>query len=102
MKELRYPLIHGQQCRVLPYSVKLTKLQSKDLATGSTDDSHCYVFVKGFMKDKWLHSDLYNAFETYGSIVSAKVSIDKNHISKGFGYVQFEKASEAEKAKAEV
>jgi hypothetical protein len=30
VKELRYPLIHGQQCRVLPYSVKLTKSQSKD------------------------------------------------------------------------
>ncbi len=54
------------------------------------------------MKDKWLHRDIYGAFETFGSIVSAKVSIDKNHISKGFGYVQFEKASEAEKAKAEV
>ena len=54
------------------------------------------------MKDKWLHSDLFGAFETFGTIVSAKVSIDKFHISKGFGYVQFEDAKEADKAKAEV
>jgi RNA recognition motif-containing protein len=54
------------------------------------------------MKDKWLHSDLFSAFETFGSIVSAKVSIDKNHISKGFGYVQFETAKEAENAKTQV
>lgn len=49
-----------------------------------------------------MHSDLFSAFETFGSIVSAKVSIDKNHISKGFGYVQFENAKEAEKAKTQV
>lgn len=58
--------------------------------------------MKGFIKDKWLHSDLFNAFESYGSIVSAKVSIDKFHASKGFGYVQFENSSEAEKAKSAV
>jgi len=45
--------------------------------------------VKGFIKEKWVHSDLHSEFETYGNIVSAKVSIDKAHISKGFGYVQF-------------
>jgi RNA recognition motif-containing protein len=54
------------------------------------------------MKDKWLHSDLFSAFETFGNIVSAKVSIDKNHASKGFGYVQFENANDAEKAKTQV
>lgn len=60
------------------------------------------MFVKGFIKDKWLHSDLFSAFETFGTIVSAKVSIDKFHISKGFGYVQYETAAQAEKAKGEV
>lgn len=60
------------------------------------------MFVKGFMKEKWLHSDLFAAFETQGAIVSAKVSIDKFHISKGFGYVQFERVEDAEKAKSSV
>ncbi len=87
---------------MLSYSVKLTKLQSKDQGQSNSEDTKCYVFVKGFMKDKWLHSDLYSAFETFGTIVSAKVSIDKFHISKGFGYVQFESAVQAEKAKEAV
>ena len=88
VKEMRYPLIRGQQCRVLPYSVKMSKIQSKGNSTvTSAEDTSCYVFVKGFLKERWIHSDLYNAFEAHGSIVSAKVSIDRHHISRGFGYV---------------
>jgi RNA recognition motif. (a.k.a. RRM, RBD, or RNP domain) len=103
--ELRYPTIKGYQCRVLPYSVKLAKMQSKGgAATGvaSGEDQECYVFVKGFNKDRWLHSDLYQAFKKFGTIVSAKVSIDKSHQSKGFGYVQFTNSSDAVKAIQEV
>lgn len=43
--------------------------------------------MKGFAKANWTHEDLYNAFSKYGTIISAKVSIDKDHNSKGYGYV---------------
>lgn len=85
---MRYPVIRGQECRVLPYSLKFSKQQAK----GETlaEERATYVFVKGFSKAKWQHSDLFAAFESFGSILSAKVSLDRNHSSKGFGYIQFE------------
>lgn len=83
--ECRFPFIRGVQCRVLPYAFKQAKVQSKTADGSSTGDS--YVFVKGFMKAKWMHSDLYKAFETYGKILSAKVSMDRTHTSRGYGYL---------------
>lgn len=47
---------------------------------------------------KWSHSDLYNQFMTFGNILSAKVSIDRHHVSKGYGYIQFETNDQALKA----
>ena len=88
MEELKFPFIKGVQCRVLPYNFKFAKVQSKnDSASGSSDEKATYVFVKGFFKAKWTHEDLYKAFSTFGVILSAKVSIDKLHVSKGFGYI---------------
>jgi hypothetical protein len=74
--EMRYPTIKGAKCRVLPYSLKFVKLQSKD---SNPEDRHSYIFVKGFLNEKWDHEDLHKAFERFGTIMSAKVSIDKNH-----------------------
>jgi len=47
------------------------------------------VFVKGFFEKNWTHKDLYFIFAKYGAIISAKVSLDKEHKSKGFGYIQY-------------
>ncbi len=94
LEEMRYPSIKGVQCRVLPYSQKFAKLQSK-AGDGQTEERETYIFVKGFQRARWLHSDLHKAFEKFGSILSAKVSIDKNHMSKGFGYIQFESKEQA-------
>ena len=46
------------------------------------------VFVKGFQG--WTHEDLFKEFESLGGIVSAKVSLNKQHKSIGYGYVEFE------------
>ena len=56
------------------------------------------LFVKGFLKAAWTHCELDNAFKKFGNIISAKLSIDKNHQSKGYGYVQFSTVQEASKA----
>jgi RNA recognition motif-containing protein len=53
--------------------------------------------VKGFGKH-WTHKDLYDAFSQFGQILSARCSIDQDHTSRGFGYVQFRNADEATKA----
>ena len=42
--------------------------------------------MKGF-GDKWTHEELFRAFEKFGEIVSARVSIEEGHKSRGFGYV---------------
>ena len=64
-------------------------MQSKASATSNNaaaavGDS---LFVKGFLRSQWLHSDLHRAFEGYGKILSAKVSLDRYHKTKGFGYI---------------
>ena len=53
--------------------------------------------MKGFA-DKWTHKDLHEAFQQYGDVVSARVSIEEGHKSRGFGYVQFRKPEHASAA----
>lgn len=104
IENCRFPSIKGAQCRVLPYTLKQAKIQSRSDASSSPSSavSDGYVFVKGFLKAHWLHSDLYKAFEGYGKIVSAKVSLDRTHNSRGYGFVQFDTAEQAAKAIQEV
>ncbi|HUQ65856.1 MAG TPA: hypothetical protein VM101_06865 [Flavitalea sp.] len=53
------------------------------------------LFVAGLPYDMD-HQDLKEMFELYGVVQSAKVVMDFNtRKSKGFGFVEFEKASEA-------
>jgi hypothetical protein len=77
-QDMRYPVIQGVECRVLPYTLKYAKVQSKS-GDAASDERSTYVFVKGFSKARWNHSDLYRAFESHGLILSAKVSIDRYH-----------------------
>jgi RNA recognition motif-containing protein len=84
--EIRYPLLNGKICRALPFD--------KDLLRSG---SNCNIFVKGFGKN-WTHKELHEAFKGFGQILSARCSIDVNHESRGFGFVQFRNADEATKA----
>lgn len=54
------------------------------------------------MPKEWTHEDLYKTFESYGTILSSKISIDANFTSRGYGFVQFEKAEAAQKAMKEM
>ena len=98
LKEYRYPVIKGQVCRVVEYSLKFLK----PIGQNSDEDSLCYLFVKGFLDLGWTHADLHEAFKKYGEIESAKVSLDKDHNSKGYGYIKFQTPEQAEKAIQEV
>lgn len=50
----------------------------------------------------WTHADLHQEFERFGKIESSKVSIDKDHNSKGYGYIKYSQPEEAKKAIQEV
>lgn len=58
--------------------------------------------MKGFQSLGWNHAELHKEFEKFGEIVSCKVSIDKDHVSKGYGYVQFSRAEDARNAVKEM
>ena len=60
-------------------------------------DPQANVFVKN-LSEQTTAQDLEQLFKTYGPILSSKVSYDKNHKSRGYGFVQFEKREAAEKA----
>ena len=56
------------------------------------------LFVAGLPEDMD-NRDLQEMFERYGTIYSAKVIMDRNTgRSKGFGFVEFAKAAEAQEA----
>ena len=62
---MRYPEIMGKICRALPYEKDSTRRV----------DSNAGIFVKGFGKS-WSHKELFENFNRFGEVVSAKVSID--------------------------
>jgi RNA recognition motif-containing protein len=86
-------------CRSLAYSDAVSASQG---VMSSTDSHPNSLFVKGLPKDKWSHNELYNAFEPFGKIRRAKVSIDKDHKSRGYGFVEFELQEDSVKAVNEV
>jgi RNA recognition motif-containing protein len=55
------------------------------------------LFVKG-LDLKWTHRELYEQFKDFGELLSCKVSIDENHRSRGYGFLQFHKEEQANKA----
>jgi polyadenylate-binding protein len=98
MDEFRYPVIKsGKVSRTLPYNSHAIRGEP-----GGKDVQSTSIFVKGFEKMKWNHCDLYSKFCTYGKILSCKVSIGADHEPLGFGYVQYGKIEEAQKAIQEV
>jgi polyadenylate-binding protein len=80
-KEIRFPELGGKVCRVMAYDKELSAKQF---------DQRCSVFVKGLDR-AWTHKELFGHFSEFGDIVSAKVSLQENHQSRGYGFVTFAK-----------
>jgi RNA recognition motif-containing protein len=91
-KEIRFPQIKGKTCRVLPFE--------KDLKIKKFDTKSS-LFIKNLSKD-WTHKDLYEMFKDFGDINSVKVSLNENHLSRGYGFVQFSREEFALRAIQEV
>ncbi len=47
---------------------------------------------------EWTHEDLHRTFESCGEIISAKVSINGDFESRGYGFVEFATVEAAAKA----
>ena len=73
---------------------------TKDTQDAFPDNSsqQVNVFVKGLDRS-WTANDLYELFEEYGEIKSAKISLNpQSHRSNGYGFVWFALESSAKKA----
>ena len=98
VEEHRYPRIKGgMMSRALPYNLHAIRGEP-----GGKDVQSTSIFVKGFDAMKWTHEDLYVKFCQFGKILSCKVSVDPEHNFHGFGYIQYSKIEEAQKAIQEV
>lgn len=98
VEEHRYPRIKGGlMSRALPYNLHAIRGEP-----GGKDVQSTSIFVRGFESTKWSHEDLYAKFCPFGKILSCKVSVDADHGFLGFGYIQYSKIEEAQKAIKEV
>jgi MinD-like ATPase involved in chromosome partitioning or flagellar assembly len=80
-EKLKYFEINGKPCRALPFDKELLGAQRAKLANKN-------IFVKNIPKEKTA-KDLDSIFSQYGSVKSAKLSINADHSSRGYGFVLF-------------
>ena len=100
LEEHRFPLIKGSKCRALPYSLQGGFTSSVMKSAKRDSEPGTQIFVKNCPKE-WTHEDLYQEFVSFGEIHSAKISIDANFQSRGYGFVEFKEAESAQKAISE-
>lgn len=89
-QKLKYIEIDGAPCRALPFDKDILGQNKMKLADRN-------VFVKKIPED-FKAKDLEEAYTKYGPIKSAKISIDKDYKSNGYGFVCFERAEDAAQA----
>ena len=88
---LNHKPIKGRPCRVM-------RVQH-DLRTRKNPEANLYV---KYLKDTVTARQLEDVFSSYGAITSCKVALDEKNQSLGFGFVQFERTEDAQKALAAV
>ena len=85
--EIRFHKIAGQMCRILPYDKELFK----------NSENGANLFVKG-LPPAMTHKELYELFTEFGYVISCRVSLTENSMSRCYGFVLYKKASDANKA----
>jgi polyadenylate-binding protein len=69
----------------------------RELKSFDNNTSKASLFIKGLKKD-WSHKDLYEYFKPFGEITSVKISLQENHLSRGYGFVLFTREEFAQRA----
>jgi len=72
--------------------------KDRDQAIDEKPKEFTNVYIKNLTEEMDDDEKLKKYFEQYGSVISARVMMDENGKSRGFGFVNFEKPEEAEKA----
>jgi hypothetical protein len=72
---MRFPEFAGSSCRALPFNNKQPPTASGATAAKNMKRESVNLFVKGLPRT-WQHGDLCKLFEEFGTVVTAKVSID--------------------------
>ena len=87
---IRYFEIDGKQCRALAFDKLLWGTNKEKLISSN-------VFVAKIPKDM-KNQELHAKMEKYGKIMSLKISLNADHSSRGYGFVQFQNEEAAKKA----
>ena len=90
MKKIHLSTINNHVIRAGAFKSNFTAEQQQ------TDNSS-NLFVKNLPKDT-TPKDLYNIFVKFGNIISIKLKEKDNNECLGYGYVNFEKVEDAQKA----
>ncbi|KAK7283283.1 hypothetical protein RIF29_12703 [Crotalaria pallida] len=87
LDELNFTPLNNKPIRIM-YSIRDPTARKSNTAN---------IFVKNL--DKAIdHKALYDAFSSFGNILSCKIATDASGQSKGYGFVQFESEDSAQKA----
>jgi len=80
------------------YVGKFINRKERESQNGQRSNQFTNVYVKNLTEDMDTDEKLEKYFTKYGKVVSAKVMVDDTGKTKGFGFVNFEEPTEAEKA----
>lgn len=96
---MRYFEIDGKPCRSLQFDRNLLGMANREDRGANSSN----IFVRNIPKDL-KHTDLEDKYQNYGKVKSLKVSLNQDHTSRGYGFIQFadeESAVEAVKSMGE-